>query len=296
MFRRTQSALRSRIPTVDLQGAFLWRVVRPVSASLHAQLLWEQGRRQGLMELMIVDELVSAGEVVVDVGASFGLFARRLARLVGHTGHVHLFEPHPDQHEQLRRFGRSAQVTFMPVALSDHAGTGELRIPQLDGGSIESMATLEDDAPPVKGFDASFGRVQIQVETFDRALASEPRPIGFVKCDVEGHELAVLHGGSDRLARDHPTLLLEIEQRYQMREINETFALLERSGYDGWVVRPDGLAPLESFDVERDQLAVLRALPPATDAGPEYLNTFLFVARHRRLPSTLPLAQSDIRL
>jgi FkbM family methyltransferase len=247
------------------------------------------------MELMIVDELVSAGEVVVDVGANFGLFARRLARLVGHTGHVHLFEPHPDHQEQLRRFGKSSQVTFMPVALSDHTGTGELRIPQLDGGSIESMATLEDDAPPGKGFDASFGRVQIQVETFDRALASEPRPISFVKCDVEGHELAVLQGGSDRFARDHPTLLLEIEQRHQRRDIRETFGLLERSGYASWIVRPDGLAPLESFDVERDQLAVLRALPPATAAGPEYLNTFLFVERHRPLPPTLPLATSDTR-
>jgi FkbM family methyltransferase len=56
------------------------------------------------MELLLVDELVSGGEVAVDVGANFGLFARRLARLVGRAGHVHLFEPHPGHHEQLSRF------------------------------------------------------------------------------------------------------------------------------------------------------------------------------------------------
>lgn len=280
---------------MDLRAAFLWRIVRPMSPSLHAQLLWEQGRRQGLVELMVVDELVSAGEVAVDVGANFGLFARRLARLVGRSGHVYLFEPYPHHHEQLGRFAKSTHVTYLPLALSDHTGTAELKVPQLDGVGVESMATLEKDASPGEGFDESFEKVQVQVETFDRALACEPRPIGFVKCDVEGHELAFLRGGSGRLARDHPTLLLEIEQRHQRRDISETFALLDQAGYDGWVVRPDGLAPRETFDVERDQLAILRALPPTARVGMDYLNTFLFVSRGRPLPPTLQAAKGVIR-
>ncbi len=272
---------------MDLRAAFLWRVVRPLSPSLHAQLLWEEGRRQGLIEFMVIDELLSPGEVAVDVGANFGLFARRLARLVGRTGHVYLFEPHFYHHRQLGRFGKSPHVTYLPFALSDHTGIGVLQVPHLGGASVESMATLEKDASPPEGFDENFQRVQVQVETFDRALAGEPRPVGFVKCDVEGHELAFLRGASGRLARDHPKLLLEIEQRHQRRDINEVFALLEQSGYDGWVLRPDGLAPRETFDVERDQLAILRALPPAAPVGPDYLNTFLFVSRHWPLPPTL---------
>lgn len=280
---------------MDLRAAFLWRVVRPLSPSLHAQLLWELGRRQGLGELRVVDELVSAGEVAVDVGANFGLFARRLGRLVGPSGHVYLFEPHPAFHEHLRRFARAAHVTYLPLALSDHADTAELVVPRLNGAGVESMATLEDALLLGGGFDEGFERVQVQVETFDDALACEPRPVDFVKCDVEGHELAFLRGGSGRLARDQPTLLLEIEQRHQGRDISETFALLDEFGYDGWVVRPDGLAPCESFDVERDQLAILRALSPTEPVTTtDYLNTFLFVSRRRPLPPILQAA-NDVK-
>jgi FkbM family methyltransferase len=246
------------------------------------------------MELLLVDELVYGGEVAVDVGANFGLFARRLARLVGRAGHVHLFEPHPGHHEQLSRFGKSPRVTYLPLALSDHTGTAELQVPRFAGASVESMATLEEDAPPGDGFDAAGDRIRVQVERFDRALERESRPIGFVKCDVEGHELAFLRGGRRRLTHDHPTLLLEIEQRHQRRDVNETFALLDEFGYEGWIVRPDGLAPHATFDVERDQLAILRALPPGGDPGPNYLNTFLFVSRRRPLPVQLPQARGAV--
>ena len=279
---------------MDLRGAFLWRIVGPLSSSLHAHLLWEQGRRQGCRELRVVDDLVSAGEVAVDVGANFGLFARRLARLVRPGGHVYVFEPHPHHRERLRCFARSSHVTYLPLALSDQAGTAELRIPQLDGAGVESMATLETDVSPGEAFDEDFKSVEVQVETFDRALSCEPRPVGFVKCDVEGHELAFLRGASGRLGRDHPTLLLEIEQRHQRRDIGETFALLDQTGYDGWVVRPHGLAPVETFDVERDQLAILRAFGPAA-LPRDYLNTFLFVSRRRSLPSLLQRTEVAVR-
>jgi len=254
---------------------------------LHAHLLWQQGRRQGLLEHLVLDELVSAGEVAVDVGANFGQFARRLARQVGRRGHVYVFEPHPEHLGGLRRLSKRPNVSFLPLALSDHAGTAQLQVPQIDGAGVASMASLEKGLSPGKGFDGAFEAVSVQVETFEGALADEPRRVDFVKCDVEGHELAFLHGASGRLARDHPALLLEVEQRHQTRDISETFALLEEAGYDGWVVGPDGLAPHQTFDVERDQLAILRSLPPAAPVGVDYLNTFLFVSRHRALPAML---------
>ena len=58
--------------------------------------------------------------------------------------------------------------------------------------------------------------------------------VDFVKVDVEGAELAVLHGGSDMLARRRPTLLLEIEARhlakYHTDPVDVTDWLAER-GY-----------------------------------------------------------------
>ncbi len=276
---------------MDLKAAFLWRVVGPLSPSLLAKWLWEQGRREGLRELLIVDELVSPGDVAVDVGANFGLFARRLARLVGQSGRVYVFEPHPKQKARLWRLGELPHVTYLPMALSDYTGTGGLKIPQFDGSAVDSMATLEKGVAPGEEFDNKFEVVNVQVQTLERALACETRRIGFVKCDIEGHELAFLRGALGRLTRDHAVLLLEIEQRHQKRNISETFSLLDNAGYDGWVLRADGLAPYDTFDVERDQLAILRSRRGATDLGADYLNTFLFTSRHRPLPPAVEAMQ-----
>lgn len=44
---------------------------------------------------------------------------------LGPAGTSTLFEPHPHHHEQIRRFARSSHVTYLPLALSDHAGRND---------------------------------------------------------------------------------------------------------------------------------------------------------------------------
>lgn len=268
---------------MDPVGALLWRVIRPLSPRLQARLLWARGLRQGDAELALVDALVGRGEVVLDVGANFGFFADRLSRLVGPEGHVHAFEPHPIQEASLRRLaGSRRNVTYHPVALSDAPGEAQMLVPRRDGESVTAMGTLETHAG---GEDVE--AIAVRVETLDRMLADEQRRVAFVKCDVEGHEFATLQGGTQRLERDAPLLLLEIEQRHQDRPIADTFTLLSDLGYEGFVLRPDGPAPLSSFDVTRDQVAYVEADPQATEMPHGYLNDFVFAHGSRPLPAPL---------
>jgi hypothetical protein len=74
-----------------------------------------------------------------------------------------------------------------------------------------------------------------------------------MKCDVEGHELAVLRGAEQTLRRCLPTILIEIEQRHQGGDIRETFAFLTDLGYGGHFLRDRDLCALEEFDLDRDQ-------------------------------------------
>lgn len=48
-------------------------------------------------------------------------------------------------------------------------------------------------------------------------------------------------------------------------------------GYAGWPLFADGARPLAAFDVERDQLAIIRRDPCRELMPPEYVNDFLFL-------------------
>jgi len=111
-------------------------------------------------------------------------------------------------------------------------------------------------------------------------LGDDHPPVDLVKCDVEGHELEVLRGGERTLRRGRPALVLEIEERHRPDGgVAEVFDYLRSIGYEGRAARHDGLVPLDRFDVERDQLAHLRAGETiAHDMPRDYVNTFLFVA------------------
>jgi FkbM family methyltransferase len=271
---------------VDLVGALLWRVVRPIDHGLMARLLWARERRAGALALRLVDGLVGRGDVALDIGANFGQFTYGLSRLVGDEGEVHAFEPHPAQSDNLARAERArANVTFHAVALSDRPDTAELAVPRVGGEPDLALATLEQRS----GNGREVDRVTVRVETLDGLLAGRTRPVDFVKCDVEGHERAVLAGAAELIETDAPTMLIEIEQRHQHDDIRDTFRLVEELGYDGYAVRSDALAPLSEFDIERDQLAFVRAEPEAALLPPGYVNDFLFVSRRRSVSLPVPL-------
>jgi FkbM family methyltransferase len=234
--------------------------------------------------------LVHPGDVVLDVGASWGLFSHRLARLVGPGGRVIAFEPNPRALPSLEAIAaREPGIEIHRVALSDAPGPAELHVPTLrrpvaSPRAIHPMASL---SVPRNRTEAAHETVAVEVQRLDDALGPDTeRPISFVKCDVEGHELAVLRG-ADALLAGRPAILIEVEQRHQDTPIAEVFEHLAERGYDGYILRDGGLRPISEFEVGRDQLAFLKphAMFSAAPAG--YLHNFLFVAAGTDVSSLL---------
>ena len=117
-------------------------------------------------------------------------------------------------------------------------------------------------------------RVEVEIGTLDAALADDGARVALLKVDVEGSELAVLRGALGMLREARPRVLVELERRHAGAELEQTLALFAELGYRGEAIGPEGLFPLEDFDLERDQLARLDPDHEQQPAG--YVNDFLF--------------------
>jgi FkbM family methyltransferase len=260
---------------MDLSGAFLDLVVGRVSPRLRARAAWWLADRAGDFAPAVVEQLVRPGDVCLDIGASWGLFTHRLAEIAGPAGAVHAFEPNPVNHRSLERIrGGRPGVTIHRCALSGAAQTAALRVPRRRGASVHAMGSLSVPESRSGLFAKS---VRVQTQRLDDVLGSAVADVCFVKCDVEGHEQAMLDGARRLLTEARPAVLIEIEQRHREAPVEDTFDRFTETGYEGYALGPGRLIPLAEFDVERDQLALLSEgeLEPAPPPG--YLNDFLFV-------------------
>jgi len=240
-----------------------------------AQLYWRWLHWRDDPSARAVEHYVRAGDVVVDVGGSWGAYTDRFARLVGPRGQVYVVEPHPLNAGSLSAIGAGRpNVTVFRVALSDRATDAHLRTPRAHGRQVTALSSV---GTPGEASPAGYATTPVRVERLDDLLRGENRRVVFLKCDVEGHELAVLRGAEATLRRSRPVLLVEIERRHAGADMEATFGYLAALGYIGYALDATGPRPLDDFDVERDQLAHLDAGVGLYGVPSRYIKDFLFV-------------------
>ena len=176
-------------------------------------------------------------------------------RKAGRSGHVVAFEPLPELAAYLRRIGARfplPQLSVAEVALSDRPGPRSIYRPRSDYLGMTSFTRLDH----AQGYD----EITVDTWTLDDYLSGHPgRPIGFVKCDVEGHELEVLRGARRVLLKDRPVLLLECEdQRNGGGQLGRITDFLSQLGYQCVALFRTGICPLEDFaeDMQRMRVGV----------------------------------------
>jgi FkbM family methyltransferase len=217
-------------------------------------------------ELARLDDFAPRSGMAVDVGAWWGPWTYWLAR---RSTAVAVIEPIPHLAQFLTRQAPS-NATVHNVALSDSSGEAQLWVPSGGAGS-EGRSSLR--AP------SGTRPVPITVRTLrldDLGL----RDVRFLKIDVEGHEQAVLKGAGATIARERPTLLIEIEQQ-EDRAVHEVFADVAALGYSGRFLERGRWRPLAEFDLESHQLrhqAGMRRRGYAGNLlfGRGYINNFVF--------------------
>lgn len=140
----------------------------------------------------------------VDVGANRGVYTYALAGLYDR---VVAFEANPELLGLLRAYNHE-RIEIIPKGLSSTTGQVVLHTPVFRGKRLTGWATLNPEIyPQVEQFEQQ----SVEVTTLD---SFELRDVGFIKIDVEGHELAVLKGSEETLRRCRPTVLVEIKQQH----------------------------------------------------------------------------------
>jgi hypothetical protein len=100
----------------------------------------------------VICQQLRPGDVMVDVGANFGLHALLGASCVGPGGHVYAFEPVPsncrllERHIALNDF--AGRMTLIPKAASDVAG-GTLELHGAQEGIVFAASLRKQGAPGI---------------------------------------------------------------------------------------------------------------------------------------------------
>lgn len=173
----------------------------------------------------VLEELVSEGDVVYDLGANIGLFSLLASTCVGRSGRVYAFEPETNNIECFRKaleINRVENITLLALAIAERDGVMAF---DRRGGAFSGR--LVTGSEPGRG-----RRSTVEVRTLDSLVSRQHcRPPSFCKIDVEGGEGAVLLGAREILRKYRPMLLVEMH-RDNPDGVRTAYQVLDEFGYD----------------------------------------------------------------
>ena len=214
------------------------------------------------VDIEVYDRFADSERHAVDIGANHGTVTRLLSR---RFKRVHAFEPDPVNLELLKMHA-PCNVSVHAMAISDTHGTAEMRTPIWGGAPSRGHGSLS------KSFDGHDTTVTlVPTAPLDSLNLSN---LGLVKIDVEGFELAVLHGAQETLTCEKPPIWIEVEAIHGGEEhIQAVFSVLQDYGYQGTFHWQGAWSPLDTFRVATHQPNDGETRRPG-----EFVTDFLFEA------------------
>jgi FkbM family methyltransferase len=192
---------------------------------------------RGERELRLVPALADPTRSSLDVGANRGLYT--LAALHW-SRKVVAFEPQPQFAAFLRRYF-SERVDVRECAVSDSAGFANLLIPADPRFHAEARLSppLGNPGPSAAHIPVSVSTVRLDDEIHD--------DVGFMKIDVEGHELSVLEGAKNLIQKCRPNIIVEIENRHRPGARADARQWFKARGYAGFYLKRNALVPADAI-------------------------------------------------
>ena len=193
---------------------------------------WYMGRRREEDTITLVENIVRPGDTCFDVGANIGYISLILAKIASASGRVFAFEPDSNNLAYLRQNVRKkTNVSIIEAGVGAEAGTLELYTEDLTGQNssfIKDFDQLSVNAASA-GVCARVRPVSVPVISLDDFVHERKLSPRFIKIDVEGFELEVLHGASVLMRDRSPVLVVEVHERQENQQ--SVFDYLVGAGY-----------------------------------------------------------------
>lgn len=136
--------------------------------------------------------------VVLDVGANKGQFARTLRRN-GYQGRIVSFEPLPNFVEELRALSADdPEWLVVDAALGDESGTAEINV--VDGAMSSMLPSSQfgqEWSAKLRETTPQTIRIERLQDVFAEAVAGVPDPRVYLKLDTQGYDLEAFRGAGD---------------------------------------------------------------------------------------------------
>ena len=168
---------------------------------------YEQSALEALAAFLEARNICGDG-TALDIGANIGNHAVFLAGLFGR---VEAFEPNPAALPLLGvNAGLRANIAVHPVALGSTDGVVAFRHSGSNlGGSRVAPADESNGESAGRNAGRDTNMISVTMRRLDDLPEATTWPIRFLKIDVEGHELEVLKGAADTIARHRSVIAFE---------------------------------------------------------------------------------------
>ena len=189
-------------------------------------------------ELRIIHKILDSSKASIDIGVYRGVYSFYLLK---YSSFVYAFEANPLLHEKLiRGFEKEKLIKIENYAISSKNGSTTLRIPIRDISADYDeeekyqlgTATIHSENNLGKQEYEEFRDIQM-IRLDDYNFNHE---IGFIKIDVEGHELEVIRGSHNLIKKYKPCMLIEIEERHSGLNPQDTILEIKELGYECFFV------------------------------------------------------------
>lgn len=210
----------------NINGEFECHPLPGVTVSVRANQQIERWMWAGAYEKELVSLLkktLKPGMTFLDLGANIGYFSVIAAALVKHKGHVHAFEPLPQNLARLRKnLAPFHWATAQPYAVGNASGEVPIHYSEKEAGwaSIHNQHGL-GNLP----CNSTVGVLRLD----DWLQSNSMNRLDFIKMDIEGSELDALLGAQRTLNQFRPTIVAETKFGWNYNEIRQ---LLGATGYE----------------------------------------------------------------
>jgi|SRR5450432_2133037 len=254
----------SRIRKLLLYSLGEKRYLRLMAVSF--QTLYKTGRLGvDYQDIYFLQNLVHPGDQCIDIGAHLGYFTIELSRLAGSDGHVYAIEPMSKFYNTLK--GLLADKKIKNVSLGQRAMGAdtefvEMGIPKVNKVKKFAYARVIKSSTFLEYVESE----QVKNITGDEFFA-HLQSVDFIKCDVEGLELAVFQTFQKIIQKHKPIILCELGDPQDRRKLLD---LLSPFTYKLFYLENKKLKPLEPesairpishnhYFIPQDRLALLNS-------------------------------------